>query len=85
MSLKKEPYRLYTSDHFNENYPNNSTYGVIPIIHARKAQSKEMIGVLWANASDTFVDVIEKDQKKHIHWMSEGGALQIYIFAASSP
>ena len=44
-----------------------------------------MIGFFWSNASDTFVDVIEGATKKNVHWMSEGGELQFYIFAASSP
>lgn len=33
---ENEPYRIYTSDHFNEKYPNHSTYGAVPIIHGLK-------------------------------------------------
>ncbi len=56
-----EPYRLFTCDHFNEKYPNHSTYGVVPILHARKENANEMIGFYWCNAADTYVDIIEKD------------------------
>lgn len=72
---EKEPYRLYTSDHFNEKYPNHSTYGAVPILHGLKESFEHMIGFFWCNSSDTYIDVIQAENRKHVHWMSEGGHL----------
>ena len=44
-----------------------------------------MAGVFWCNASDTFVDVVEKDDIKYAHWMSEAGHLQLFIFSGATP
>lgn len=72
---EEEPFRLFTCDHFNDKYPNHSQYGAVPILHMRSDSAKQMVGVYWCNASDTFVDLIEIDGKRHAHWMSETGHL----------
>jgi alpha 1,3-glucosidase len=82
---EEEPMRLFTCDHFNDKYPNHSQYGAVPILHMRSEDIKSMIGIYWCNAADTFVDIIQIDDQKHTHWMSETGHLQVFIFAGSSP
>ena len=82
---EEEPFRLFTCDHFNDRYPNHSQYGAVPIMHVRSDNKKGMLGIYWCNASDTFVDVLSIDDKKHAHWMSETGHLQLFIYAGATP
>lgn len=82
---EEEPFRLFTCDHFNDKYPNHSQYGAVPIMHARTDKQKQMVGIYWCNASDTFVDVLSISGKKHAHWMSETGHMQLFIYAGASP
>jgi alpha 1,3-glucosidase len=82
---EEEPFRLFTCDHFNDNYPNHSQYGAVPILHARSKGLKSMAGLYWCNASDTFVDFIKINEKRHTHWISETGHLQLFIYAGASP
>ena len=82
---EEEPFRLFTCDHFNDKYPNHSQYGAVPILHMRSDVKRSMMGMYWCNASDTFVDIISIGEKKHVHWMSETGHLQLFLFGGSSP
>jgi hypothetical protein len=34
---------------------------------------KETFGMFWCNASDTFLDNIQIENKRYTHWFSEGG------------
>jgi hypothetical protein len=71
-----EPLRLFTADHFNDKYPNHSTYGAVPIIQAKSEGQREMLGLFWCNASDTWVDIIKReDHKRYAHFISEAGHL----------
>jgi alpha-glucosidase (family GH31 glycosyl hydrolase) len=54
-------------------------------MQARKPGSKEMIGFFWCNASDTYVDIIKKETAQSVHWMSEGGAMEVFFYAGASP
>ncbi len=54
---REEPYRLYTTDHFDDKFNYHSLYGVIPIMHARKDGDASTNGFFWSNSSDTFVDI----------------------------
>ena len=42
-------------------------------------------GFLWANSSDTFVDIFKKADKRTTHWFSESGKLEFYIFPSENP
>jgi hypothetical protein len=56
-------------------------YGIVPMIQVKKEGSAQVDSMIWANASDTFVDVfsefkLQKDKtKRTLHWMSEAGSL----------
>jgi len=41
--------------------------------------------MLWANASNTFVDVLHKDNHKQLHWMSDSGQLEFFILSSVTP
>lgn len=77
-----EPYRLYNLDVFE--YELESTmalYASIPFVLAGSAESR--VGVLWNNPSETWVDVIEADQKtgRSLYLRSESGLLDVFIMA----
>lgn len=84
-----EPYRLYNLDVFEYEIDSPmALYGAIPfLLSHKKGQST---GVLWLNAAEMWVD-IEKSRaagtsasakdKVSTHWMSESGALDLFLFA----
>ena len=84
-----EPYRLYNLDVFE--YELNSPmalYGSIPFIlsHTRDIS----VGLLWLNAAETFVDVIEGQNKalkhsKSAHFISESGIIDVFFFIGPKP
>jgi alpha-glucosidase (family GH31 glycosyl hydrolase) len=63
-------------------------YGVVPMIQVKKEGQSHIDAILWANSSDTFVDIFDdpnhKD-KRVIHWMSESGSLDFFILSSESP
>jgi hypothetical protein len=61
LDYEYEPYRLYNSDHFEDIYSSHSLYGTMPIMHARQDMSEVTTGFLWANASDTFIDILKSN------------------------
>lgn len=92
-TLDGPPFRLWTADHFDHDRPRYSTYGVSPILMAKRSsendQRAQMVdAIFFANSSDTFVDVFEdpeNQEKKTAHWMFESGSLNFFILTASNP
>ena len=41
--------------------------------------------MFWANASNTFVDILNKDTHKQMHWMSDAGQLEFFILSSINP
>ena len=87
-----EPYRLYNTDHFDDNYSFHTLYGTVPVIHSRYIGSEVTAGFLWANSSDTFVDIFTTNNgepfynySRNVHWYSESGALEFFVFPSASP
>eukprot|EP00347_Sterkiella_histriomuscorum_P020664 403336941 len=80
-----EPYRLYTSDHFEDRYNFHSVYGAIPLMISKNQGSEVTTGVFWSNSSDTLVDIFQKDSHRTAHWMSETGQLEIFLLPSSDP
>lgn len=71
-----EPYRLYNLDVFE--YELDSTmalYGAVPFVLSRSA------GLLWNNPSETWVDVVEQEQRpgKAAVFTSESGVLDLFV------
>lgn len=60
-------------------------YGIVPMIQTKKKGQPAIGAFLWANASDTFIDIFDDNEKKKIHWMSEAGALEFYLLSSNSP
>ena len=83
-----EPYRLWTADHYSGDLDRSSMYGVAPMIIIKKEGQPQIDSMLWANSSDTFVDLFDdpKDShKKIVHWMSESGALTFFLLSSKNP
>ena len=76
-----EPYRLFNLDVFRyELNAGSAIYGSVPLVYAEKT------GVLWVNASDTWVDVYKSPEEGiTTHFYSESGVLELVIFVGSSP
>lgn len=77
-SKKSEPYRLYNLDYGN--YPINSTealHGSIPVLYAHGTQHSS--GIFWLNPSQTWVDISTKPSQINAYFMSEFGALEMFV------
>lgn len=88
------PYRLYNVDHFNGSYTRQSLYGNIPFIIAHNPSKLYNAGLLWLNASDTYVDLSTANispssppssSSALSHFISECGALEFVTFLGLSP
>ncbi|KAJ3125695.1 hypothetical protein HK098_008287 [Nowakowskiella sp. JEL0407] len=78
-----EPFRLYNFDVFEYIMDSPmSLYGNIPFVISQKLGSAS--GLLWLNSAEMWVDV-EKTKEKgkissHLHWMTESGPLDLFVF-----
>ncbi|ANB15348.1 glucan 1,3-alpha-glucosidase ROT2 [Sugiyamaella lignohabitans] len=82
--IHSNPYRLYNVDIFE--YETNSPmamYGSIPFIQAHKQD--QSVGVFWANAADTYVDITKDKKSTTTHWISEAGLLDVFVILGDSP
>ena len=79
-----EPYRLYNLDVFEYEVDNPmALYGSVPIMLSQSP--RQTVGVFWANAAETWVDVEHAEHGVHTHWMSEAGDLDVFFFFGPSP
>ena len=85
------PYRLWTADQFDASRPRASTYGISPILMAKrqslnKERSQMIDALFFANASDTFVDIFSAphQDEKTAHWMFESGSMTFFILTSSN-
>ena len=66
-------------------------YGIVPMIQSKKKGKAPIGAMIWANASDTFVDIYDAETEeenagsKRIHWMSEAGALEVFLISSETP
>ena len=60
-------------------------YGVVPMIQTKRLGESMIGSVVWANSSDTFIDIYDEEKKKKVHWMSEAGCLEFYLLSSESP
>ncbi|KAF2899908.1 hypothetical protein ILUMI_06272 [Ignelater luminosus] len=78
-----EPYRLYNLDYGN--YQVNSTealHGSIPVLYAHG--TRQSSGVFWLNPSQTWVDISTGLNEVNAYFMSEYGALEMFILMGST-
>lgn len=78
-----EPYRLYNLDVFEfELDQPMALYGSIPVMLAHN--NAGTVGIFWLNPTETFVDVMEKnDKSKYTHWISESGIVDVFFLPGS--
>lgn len=80
-----DPYRIFAIDKFpNVEWSSQGLYSGIPYITAH--HSKFDASVLWFTASETWIDILptkDEDEKRSITFMTESGALEMFIFATS--
>lgn len=88
---------MYNADVFEYILDSPMTlYGSIPLMQAHKKDST--VGVFWLNAAETWVDIIKTKSTANrlslgtaghvdskIHWFSESGLIDMFIFLGPSP
>eukprot|EP00658_Telonema_sp_P-2_P037700 TRINITY_DN2710_c0_g1_i4.p1 TRINITY_DN2710_c0_g1~~TRINITY_DN2710_c0_g1_i4.p1 ORF type:complete len:456 (+),score=110.56 TRINITY_DN2710_c0_g1_i4:174-1541(+) len=79
-----DPYRLFNLDVFEyELVPEMALYGSIPFMQAH--QVGHTVGLYWANAAETYVDVQAAADGTQTHWFSESGIIDVYLMTGPSP
>jgi alpha 1,3-glucosidase len=91
-----EPYRLYNLDIFEYELNNPiGLYGVIPLLYSIKPNLA--VGFFHLNPSESFVDIYDKEvpsanlislfkeSNKAAHWISETGAIDIFLLPGPTP
>ena len=89
------PHRMFNADVYA--YPLQSTlgiYGSIPFVMS--AGTGPSVGLLWLNASETWMDISQESstlsrllgrpsRRTNVHWMSETGVIEVYLFLGPKP
>lgn len=90
VTKKHEPYRLYALDKFpHEEFDDQSLYSGIPYIMGHSDNGHDE-GIMWINGADTYVDIFEdtvggNSNGRIANFISEGGMLEFFIIAATTP
>jgi len=85
------PYRLYGIDNYEDKYVNQSMYGNVPFIIGNNYSKEYNVGLLWLNASDTYIDVEKiaqlpgENSSTKIHITSECGTLEFFVMLGKTP
>ena len=84
-SKYKEPYRLYNLDVFEYEIDEvMALYGHIPMIVSQSLTTRTA-GVFWFNPTETFVDVLEQENGRVTHWISESGVMDVFLMPGPDP
>jgi len=82
--VTSDPYRLFNLDVFEYELDNEmALYGSIPFMQAHQVGST--VGLYWANAAETWVDVLPSAEGTQTHWFSESGIIDVYLMAGPTP
>eukprot|EP00667_Euglena_gracilis_P003978 EG_transcript_3994 len=77
-------YRLWNLDVFRYQLEDTKgLYGTIPFLMAHSA--KRTVGMLWLNAGDTTVEILEFPGGLQASWVSLTGTLDLYLFPGPTP
>jgi len=75
----KNPYRLYNLDVFKYELDEPmALYGSIPFVVSHSSRSTS--GIYWNSAAETFVDVFQSVGGRSVHFMTESGVLDAFLF-----
>jgi len=81
--ITSDPYRLFNLDVFEYELNNPmALYGAIPMLLAHKQGST--VGIYWANAAETYIDVSKEGASSGSHWFSESGIIDVYLMPGPS-
>lgn len=77
-----EPYEIFASDVF-AHPPNNQQplYGSVPYITS--LSPTHAASLTWVNSAQTWVSIEDMDEGKYVNFVSETGALELFVFAAA--
>jgi hypothetical protein len=81
-----DPYRLYNLDVFEYELDETmALYGHVPLVVSHSSKTGT-VGVFWFNPTETFVDVLEQEDKSmSTHWISESGIVDVFLLPGPSP
>ena len=78
-----KPYELFATDQPNHPPENpQPLYGSIPYITSLAVDHSA--GLAWINSAHTYVSVSDMNSGKYVNFVSESGALELFLFAAST-
>ena len=83
----RSPYQLFATD--KPHHPDNPCplYGSVPFIHG--VSTDKSAGLAWVNSAHTWVyihdDTYDSAEGSHISFVSESGALELFVFASAAP
>jgi len=83
-----EPYRFYNLDVFEYDLDvPMALYGTIPLAWALSPhrETHPTAGVFYNNPTETYVDVEETNDGWGLHFLSESGILELFLFAPATP
>lgn len=92
MQVYNDPYRLFNLDvhEFKVNTTYLGLYGSVPFLISYSKAQKGNVGIYWANAAETWVDIYtsenqDQSQKRGAVWSSETNVLEFFIFISKDP
>ena len=81
---REQGYRLYSADLFpHEEWNEQGLYSGIPFIQGHSNQTD--IALLWISAAETWVDLKDEGDGKHVNYITESGSLEFIYISATSP
>jgi alpha-glucosidase (family GH31 glycosyl hydrolase) len=82
-NTESNPYELFATDQFAHE-PNNQQplYGSVPYVTS--LDETHSAAVTWVNSAHTWVSISDMDDGKYVNFVSESGALELFVFAAKN-
>jgi alpha-glucosidase (family GH31 glycosyl hydrolase) len=81
-NTKNYDFELFATDTFLHPQGQEPLYGSIPYITS--ASESHSAGVAWVNSAHTFVSIEDMREGKYVDFLSESGALELFVFASAS-
>lgn len=80
----RDPYRLFNADMFKHEVGNRQAlYASLPYVTSHNL-GHDHTGIIWMNAAETWVD-IETERTPKAHFVSESGALDVFMLFGHNP
>jgi len=82
--FKSNPYRLYNVDNYQyELNSRQALYGAVPFMLSLNELGS--IGLYWANAAETWIDIFKHGKNRTVTWTSETGLFDFFVLPGRTP